>query len=73
MSNEAQPVRAVISAPQARPNRTYAQGRVCAQLGCESGLSIYNPSSMCWLHQSPRVYIVRGKRRRRGGVERSIA
>ena len=31
--------------------RFYGQGRVCAQPGCTTLLSMYNPSSRCAVHQ----------------------
>jgi hypothetical protein len=48
-----------------RPNRTYNQGRVCAQEGCETRLSMYNRSRFCWAHTPLRFPVVRGERRRR--------
>lgn len=70
--HEGQPLRAVAMVPGARPNRTWARERVCGSSGCATRLSIYNRSSMCWLHEAPRTYTARGKRRRRGDGDRSI-
>lgn len=35
---------------QARRVRSYQRGRVCAQAGCGTILSIYNPSKYCTVH-----------------------
>jgi hypothetical protein len=47
-----------------RKNRTYPDGRVCAQEGCGTRLSVYNRSSMCWQHEPVRPYFERGRRKR---------
>jgi ribosomal protein S27AE len=31
--------------------REYGEGRVCTEPGCETVLSVYNPSSRCAVHQ----------------------
>ena len=46
-----------------RANRTYSSGRVCAQPGCETKLSMYNKWQYCWQHEPVHAYIPRGKRR----------
>jgi hypothetical protein len=46
-----------------RKNRTYPGGRVCAQEGCTTKLSVYNRSSMCWQHEPVRPYFERGRRK----------
>ncbi len=33
--------------------RTYVAGRVCADEGCQTVLSIYNPTRFCGLHAAP--------------------
>ena len=48
-----------------RRSPTYSPGRVCAAGGCRTQLSIYNPSKLCWLHEPPRVYVARVRRKRR--------
>lgn len=48
-----------------RANRTYDAGRVCAEEGCETKLSIYNRWQYCWQHEPVHEYISRGKRRRK--------
>ena len=30
-----------------------ARGRMCEQIGCETILSTYNASPVCWLHAPP--------------------
>lgn len=57
-----QPLRAVASV-DARPSRTFASGRVCTAPGCSTRLSIYNRTAHCAVHEEPRPYYVRGKRR----------
>jgi hypothetical protein len=46
-----------------RPNRTFDEGRVCAEEGCETRLSIYNRSKLCWQHTPVRYPFVRGQRK----------
>ena len=41
--------------------RTYSEGRVCAEPGCTTLLSVYNPSPRCALHQR-QAAIVRFRR-----------
>jgi hypothetical protein len=71
-TSETQPLR-TVEPVDARPNRTWAPGRVCERAGCDTRLSVYNRSAMCWVHEEPRMYIVRGKRRRRDEANRGIA
>lgn len=33
------------------PQKTYPKGRVCAQPGCDTRLSMYNPEEYCALHE----------------------
>jgi hypothetical protein len=51
-----------------RPNRTYAQGRVCAHEGCDTRISIYNKSPYCWAHAPLRFPLVRGERKRKAAA-----
>jgi len=55
------PVRAIDG--NARPSRTFSVGRVCEHPACATVLSVYNRSASCSVHEEPRVYIHRGKRR----------
>ena len=48
-----------------RRSPTYPPGRVCGAEECRTVLSIYNRSKLCWLHEPARVYVVRGRRKRR--------
>jgi hypothetical protein len=48
-----------------RPNRTYGDGRVCAEEGCDTRISVYNRSNYCWVHAPVRFPIVRGQRKRK--------
>lgn len=44
--------------------RTYADGRICGVDGCETVLSRYNRTELCWQHEPRRAQItaVRGRR-----------
>lgn len=46
-------------------NRTYPEGRVCAADGCDTRISIYNRSTLCWNHEPARIRLPRGRRKRR--------
>jgi hypothetical protein len=46
--------------------RTYREGRVCAEPGCATVLSVYNPSPRCALHQRQMAMV---RFRRFGSVE----
>ena len=48
-----------------RPNKTYGSGRVCAEPGCETKLSIYSKWKYCWQHEPVHSYVPRGKRKSR--------
>jgi hypothetical protein len=45
----------------ARKNRIYAGDRVCAQDGCTTTLSRYNPRDKCWAHAELKVPRLRGR------------
>jgi hypothetical protein len=45
-----------------RPSRTFRNGRICAEHGCETKLSIYNDDEYCSLHVSPSTPRLRGKK-----------
>jgi hypothetical protein len=45
-----------------RPARTFRSGRVCAEHGCETKLSIYNDDDRCSVHLSPSTPRLRGKK-----------
>lgn len=44
--------RKVVSGSRSSRARTYKSGRTCAQPGCSTQLSMYNPSTFCALHSS---------------------
>jgi hypothetical protein len=46
-------------------SRRFDEGRVCAEDGCVTVLSVYNSSDLCWQHEAPHPYFVRVPRRRR--------
>lgn len=48
-----------------KANRTYSSGRVCAESGCETKLSVYNKWQFCWQHEPVHTYVPRGKRKSR--------
>jgi len=48
-----------------KANRTYGNGRVCEEPGCETKLSVYNKWKFCWQHEPVHTYIPRGKRKSR--------
>ena len=45
-----------------RPSRTFRHGRICAEAGCETKLSIYNDDEFCSVHVSPSTPRLRGKK-----------
>lgn len=47
-----------------RKNRTWAVGRMCAEAGCATRLSIYNRANYCWAHEPVRYYVPRGRKKR---------
>ncbi len=49
--------------PLPRPNRKYTLGRVCAEPGCGTRLSVYNKWKYCWQHEPVHAYVPRGKRK----------
>jgi hypothetical protein len=48
-----------------RPNKRFAEGRVCAEPGCNTNLSIYNKWKYCWQHEPVHSFVPRGKRKSR--------
>src|SRR5438128_11255621 len=48
-----------------RPNKSYKAGRVCAEPGCGTKLSIYSKWKYCWQHEPVHAYVPRGKRKSR--------
>jgi hypothetical protein len=52
------------SRPQGLPraSRQYAQGRVCAEPGCTTRLSVYNRRDKCWAHAEMKVPRLRGRK-----------
>ena len=57
-----QSIGATAFAGHGRPSRTFASGRVCAEPGCDTKLSIYNDDEYCCLHVSPSTPRLRGKK-----------
>jgi hypothetical protein len=45
-----------------QPSRTTKRGRVCAEPGCTTTLSVYNASDYCWQHADVTFPNYRGKR-----------
>ena len=56
-----------------RPNRVYAEGRVCEEEGCETKLSVYNRSKLCWQHTPLRFPVVRGDRKKKARSKQAAA
>ena len=54
-----------------RPNRVYAEGRVCDEEGCETQLSRYNRSTSCWQHTELKFPVVRGDRKKKNGSKKA--
>ena len=48
-----------------RANKRYTPGRVCADPGCGTKLSMYNKWQYCWQHEPVHSYVPRGKRKSR--------
>ncbi len=48
------------------PSRASSGGRVCVHQGCETRLSVYNASDLCWQHADVVFPNHRGKRLRKG-------
>ena len=65
MRDEPMVLRGATVRPLPRPNRVWAGGRVCAEEGCNTTLSIYNRSKFCWAHEPIHYYIARGRKKRR--------
>jgi len=42
----------------------WGEGRVCAEPGCITKISIYNRSKYCWTHEPLHYYIARGRKKR---------
>lgn len=62
MSKNQSAIRAERPRELAKPNRTYSQGRVCAEPDCEARISVYNRNDRCWLHLGFKVPRVRGRK-----------
>ncbi|HAM03524.1 MAG TPA: hypothetical protein DCQ30_15065 [Acidimicrobiaceae bacterium] len=45
-----------------RPSRTFARGRVCAEDGCGTRLSIYNEGHYCSQHEPQAAPRLRGRK-----------
>ncbi len=48
--------------PAVPPSKTHGHGRTCDLPGCETELSVYNPSARCWQHAELTFPVYRGKR-----------
>jgi hypothetical protein len=44
---------------------TFDADRICAESGCSTRLSTYNPRNVCWQHDPGRPYLSTPPRRRR--------
>jgi hypothetical protein len=64
MRDEPLSLRGETVRPLPRRNRQWKAGRVCAEVGCMTTLSIYNRSRFCWAHEPEHAYVARGRRKR---------
>jgi len=65
MREESMALRGTAVRALPRRNRTFSAGRVCAEDGCITRVSIYNRSKFCWMHEPLHYYIARGRKKRR--------
>ena len=63
MTDQGQTFKGVPVRPLPKRNRTWREGRVCAQDDCVTKLSIYNRSKFCWAHEPLHYYIPRGRKK----------
>jgi hypothetical protein len=61
MSDDDEAIGAEVLTSHQRAARTYRKGRVCAEPGCQTVLSIYNPQDRCAAHEL--VVVDSGRRR----------
>ena len=64
MRDETLSLRGTPVRPLPRRNRVWVAGRVCAEEGCITQLSIYNRSEFCWAHEPIHDYVMRGRKKR---------
>ncbi len=64
MREESLPLRGAPIRTLPRPNRVWRAGRVCAEPGCTTRLSIYNRSDSCWMHEPEHDFVMRGRKKR---------
>ena len=62
MANNSSSIRGYRPQGLPRASKTYAEGRVCAQDGCETRLSKYNRRDKCWAHAEMKVPRLRGRK-----------
>ncbi|MBI4260719.1 MAG: hypothetical protein HY658_09155 [Actinobacteria bacterium] len=65
MRDGTQELRGVRIRELPRRNRTYPAGRVCAEEGCNTVLSIYSRWKRCWQHEPVHTFVSRGRRAKR--------
>ena len=65
MRDESLHLRGAAVSALPRRNRRWSEGRVCAEDGCITKISIYNKSKFCWAHEPVHFYIARGRRKPR--------
>ena len=63
MREEALSLRGETVRPLPRRNRQWSSGRMCAEEGCVTRISIYNRSKYCWAHEPLHYYIARGRKK----------
>jgi hypothetical protein len=63
MREEGLPLRGATVRALPRANRVWSAGRVCAEPGCITRISIYNRSKYCWSHEPLHYYVARGRKK----------
>ena len=63
MREEGLPLRGAPVRALPRRNRVWSPGRVCAEAGCITRISMYNRSKYCWAHEPLHYYIARGRKK----------
>lgn len=55
------------------PARAFGPGRSCADPGCTTRLSIYNPTDRCWQHEPAHPFVNMAHRRAGDHAEREAS
>ena len=63
MREEGLPLRGAPIHPLPKRNRVWTTGRVCAEPGCITKISMYNRAKYCWVHEPLHYYVARGRKK----------